>query len=217
MRIALVADLHGNLPATAAVHDDIKSRGADAIWCLGDVVGKGPDSPETMDWALANCAIVLKGNWDNFIGTNEWYAAQLGEQRLRTLQSLPLEHWFTLSGRRFRLIHGRDIVPDCVYHNSPIEEQLRFFDVPGKPDIVGFADIHRPFWVQLNEAGILFNTGSVGNALGGDVFAKYTIIEGEAGQANAPLAHTIVSVAYDQDEAVRRAHERKQPQYDAFI
>ena len=36
--VALVADLHGNWPATRAVADDIRARGIDTIWCLGDVV-----------------------------------------------------------------------------------------------------------------------------------------------------------------------------------
>ncbi len=42
--IALVADLHGNLPAVEAVDADIRARGIEKIWCLGDVVGKGPSS-----------------------------------------------------------------------------------------------------------------------------------------------------------------------------
>ena len=40
--IALVADLHGNWPAVQAVERDIRARGIQKIWCLGDLVGKGP-------------------------------------------------------------------------------------------------------------------------------------------------------------------------------
>ena len=59
--IALVADLHGNWPATQAVEQDIKRRGIQRIWCLGDVVGKGPSSAETFDWALSQLRIYFAG------------------------------------------------------------------------------------------------------------------------------------------------------------
>ncbi len=220
MKVALIADLHGNMPATLAVADDIRKRGADAIYCLGDVVGKGPDSLETMDWALEHCSLVLAGNWDLFIGDLPWYRDQLGEARLHKLKSLPLEHWFTFSGRRVRLLHGRNLVPDCVYPDSPMEEQLQFFDTQGRPqpDVVGFADVHQPFFIRLSNAGVLFNTGSVGNPLFGQTDASYVMLEGNLGDARGPLVHSIISVEYDRDEAIRRTLSRHGlPMADAFI
>ena len=81
--IALVADLHGNLPATEAVDADLRARGIGRIWCLGDVVGKGPSSAETFDWAVSRCEFILQGNWDEGIGKklfpkDEFYYRQLG-------------------------------------------------------------------------------------------------------------------------------------------
>ena len=49
--IALVADLHGNLPAVEALERDLTARRIRRVWCLGDMVGKGPSSAETLDWA----------------------------------------------------------------------------------------------------------------------------------------------------------------------
>ena len=82
-QIALVADLHGNLPATLAVDGDIRARGIETIWCLGDVVGKGPSSDQTFDWAKDNCEFILQGNWDEGIGKkmfplDGFYYRQLG-------------------------------------------------------------------------------------------------------------------------------------------
>ena len=62
-RIALIADLHGNLPAVEALEQDLKTRSVDEIWCLGDIVGKGPSSPDTFDWAMAHCSLILRGNF----------------------------------------------------------------------------------------------------------------------------------------------------------
>ncbi len=42
MRIAVLGDIHANMPALRAVLNDISTIGCDAIWCTGDLVGRGP-------------------------------------------------------------------------------------------------------------------------------------------------------------------------------
>ena len=44
-RIAIISDIHGNLPALEAVLADIAARGINRIYGLGDLAGKGPDVP----------------------------------------------------------------------------------------------------------------------------------------------------------------------------
>ena len=48
-RIAIVSDIHGNMTAWEAVLSDIRSRGMERIFCLGDLVGKGPDPVQVVD------------------------------------------------------------------------------------------------------------------------------------------------------------------------
>jgi predicted phosphodiesterase len=43
MRIALLSDVHGNLPAFQAVLADVDSHSVEEIWCLGDLVGYGAE------------------------------------------------------------------------------------------------------------------------------------------------------------------------------
>ena len=43
MRIALIADLHGNRPATLALDRDLDRMQPDRVLCLGDIVGKKKD------------------------------------------------------------------------------------------------------------------------------------------------------------------------------
>ncbi len=208
--IALVADLHGNLPATEAVDRDIRARGIKRIWCLGDVVGKGPSSPETFDWAYARCEFILQGNWDEGISRklfpkDEFYYRQLGEKRMKILSELPLEHICTLSGRKTRLFHGRPILPEPYYVHSEYEALAPCFD----PDyeVVGYADVHRQGMRILGFRGILFNTGSVGNGLG-VAMAQYAILrcEPDSGE-KAPLDVSLITVPYDRDRAVRDTEE----------
>lgn len=61
---AIISDIHGNLEALVAVLDDIKSQGADELYCLGDVVGYGPNPRECVD-LVRNFKLVLLGNHDN--------------------------------------------------------------------------------------------------------------------------------------------------------
>ena len=50
MRYAILGDIHGNIDAFKAVLDDLESRGGfDLIWCLGDIVGYGPDPHECVE------------------------------------------------------------------------------------------------------------------------------------------------------------------------
>ena len=60
---AIISDIHGNLEALQAVLADIKSQGIREIYCLGDVVGYGPNPRECIDLVM-DCKLVLLGNHD---------------------------------------------------------------------------------------------------------------------------------------------------------
>jgi hypothetical protein len=64
MRIALLSDVHGNLPAFEAVLADVDAAGADQIWCLGDLVGYGAQPDECVALAAETCDLCLIGNHD---------------------------------------------------------------------------------------------------------------------------------------------------------
>jgi predicted phosphodiesterase len=61
---ALISDIHGNLEALEAVLADIKALGLTEIYCLGDVVGYGPNPRECIDLVMRDCKQVLLGNHD---------------------------------------------------------------------------------------------------------------------------------------------------------
>ena len=65
MRYAIVADIHSNLAAFTAVLDDINRRGgAEEVWCLGDVVGYGPDPHQCLEILRQQKHICVAGNHD---------------------------------------------------------------------------------------------------------------------------------------------------------
>lgn len=62
--IAVISDIHGNLPALEAVLADIEATGISRIWCLGDTLGYGPFVNECILLVHQRCELVLAGNHD---------------------------------------------------------------------------------------------------------------------------------------------------------
>ncbi len=208
MKIVLLGDLHGNMPATEAMERELDKICPDDIWFLGDAVGKGPESDKTCDWVRTHCTHWIAGNWDRYLslergGDHAFFTRQLGPERFDWLDSLPLEDELTISGIRFRLVHGRNLDP--IYQNYDPEEKLRegfrFHD--GRPEAGGLicADSHRPFLRPLN-GGFAINTGSVGNNFG-VARASALLLEGE--DEPGTLRITFLSVPYDNRRAAEIA------------
>lgn len=60
---AIISDIHGNLEALQAVLADVKTQGITEVYCLGDIVGYGPNPRECID-AVMDSKLVLLGNHD---------------------------------------------------------------------------------------------------------------------------------------------------------
>lgn len=65
MHIALLSDIHGNLPALEAVMETAESRGVSRYYCLGDIVGYGPFPVECLELVRKVCTAVIRGNHDS--------------------------------------------------------------------------------------------------------------------------------------------------------
>jgi predicted phosphodiesterase len=69
-KVAVISDIHGNLTALEAVLENIRERGIDTIFCLGDLIGKGPNSrkaveriKETCEFFLETGMILCRNHW----------------------------------------------------------------------------------------------------------------------------------------------------------
>ena len=60
----MIADIHANLAALEACLDSIDEAGVDEVWCLGDVVGYGPDPDACAELVRERCSLCLAGNHD---------------------------------------------------------------------------------------------------------------------------------------------------------
>jgi predicted phosphodiesterase len=61
---ALISDIHSNLEGLEAVLADIRAQNVDEIYCLGDIIGYGPNPRECIDLVAANCKLTILGNHD---------------------------------------------------------------------------------------------------------------------------------------------------------
>ena len=65
MRYVIIADIHSNLEAFTTVLEDINRRGGvDEVWCLGDVVGYGPDPHQCIQLLCQYDHVCVAGNHD---------------------------------------------------------------------------------------------------------------------------------------------------------
>ncbi len=133
MRVAILADIHGNLPACEAVLEDIKRQSPDYVVAAGDLCLRGAQPAETLDLLADRCHAMLVGNTDAYLTGSylggayrerehwktdllEWTRGQLGEARLKRLTALQFSVRY--SPRR-----GQDLF---VCHANPrnLEESL---------------------------------------------------------------------------------------------
>ncbi|MBL8745303.1 MAG: metallophosphoesterase family protein [Phycisphaerae bacterium] len=85
-RIGFISDIHGNLEALGAVIGDAEFVGCDAMVCLGDVIGYGPDPGACLDLVAQNCDVMIRGNHDEAV-IEERLAARFKARAWRSLET----------------------------------------------------------------------------------------------------------------------------------
>jgi predicted phosphodiesterase len=146
-KLAIISDIHGNLEALNAVLRDIDDQGIGEIYCLGDVIGYGPNPRECID-ASRDFKLTLLGNHDNgalfdpegFSSGAEkaifWTRNQLedktidgAEQRWEFLAKLPR----TQRDGKLMFVHGSPrsplneyVFPEDIYNQRKIERIFGF-------------------------------------------------------------------------------------------
>jgi predicted phosphodiesterase len=118
MQVAVLSDIHGNLPALEAVLADIDETGAEERWCLGDIVGYGASPNRCAGLVAERCQASLVGNHD---------LAVLGELDTSTFSAAASaavewtrEHLQQESREYLQSLSPADVTrPAALYHASP--------------------------------------------------------------------------------------------------
>ena len=109
---AIISDIHGNLTALKAVLADIRRKGIDRIFCLGDVVGYGPNPCECIDLVRKRCEIAVCGNHDMAVLSQAFGFREAARDAIdwtrEQVQPGPITR-FTARGARWRFL---EYLPD---------------------------------------------------------------------------------------------------------
>src|SRR5512133_3295314 len=180
MRVAVLADIHGNLPALAAVLDDIHAAGVDAIVLNGDLA-TGPMPAETLDslaelgertiWVRGNADRELVAAYDGALNPDlseaarvptEYCASRLAPRHRDLLADLPLAIAIEVSGLgQVRFCHATARSDtEIVLVDSPVERYQAAFAETEEPLVV-LGHTHMPF-DRLADRRRFVNPGSVG-------------------------------------------------------
>jgi diadenosine tetraphosphatase ApaH/serine/threonine PP2A family protein phosphatase len=232
MRIALLSDVHGNLPAFEAVLDDVDSEGAEEIWCLGDLVGYGAQPDGCVQMARERCNLSLAGNHD-LVVTGEIpisdFSPSAAEAARWTQETILEETTAFLKGlapadpaREPALYHGspRDPVWEYVLSTWQADECMDLMDA--RVGAIGHS--HVALWFHREEDGKvsgapadadlehdlsagrwLVNPGAVGQPRDGDPRAAWLLLDTETWKA------TWRRVEYPIDEAAGAIEEAGLP------
>ncbi|HSM23916.1 MAG TPA: metallophosphoesterase family protein [Anaerolineaceae bacterium] len=205
MRILIISDIHSNLEAIQAVVNNTGE--VDAVWCLGDLVGYGPDPDECIDLikSLPNLSCI-RGNHDAAIlgemdvrlfnqearSTIDWQLSHLSTENIEFLKKLPDR----LSISDCYLVHGSPRYPIWEYILDPFVARVNFDFFNEDYCFVGHS--HQPLmchWNPINEKinwndqlngqvnnlkpRTIINPGSVGQPRDNDPRASYGIFDDE--------------------------------------
>ncbi len=209
MRVAVVSDIHSNLPALEAVLAALENDAPDELWCLGDLVGYGPRPNECCALISERADVCLAGNHDlAVIGTidlDEFHgdaalAARWNRDTLTAESRTMLERLEPLGNAHgVALYHGsaRDPVWEYVLSDEAAVATLALAGTPlvlvGHSHVAlrilasgdeldgGLASAGQKF--ELGGLRALLNPGSVGQPRDGDPRAAYLLLDLEAQRA----------------------------------
>lgn len=213
MRIALISDVHANMPALDAVLADIAARGVDRVVCLGDIVDLGPEPCETVQRIRDAGIACVRGNHDHLTEptplpllerVKDWTAAQLSDDDRTWLDGLPLELRLDLDGVDLLCVHATPR-NDCdqLLSCTPVDDVHAMLQ-RARFQVLAMGHTHVPMVRRLAHR-LLVNVGSVGMPFAaaqlGDSpptilpWAEYAIVEGCDGMAQVDLRRVAVDIS----------------------
>ena len=218
MLIALLSDIHGNLPALKAAVIDAKTRGSKQIVCAGDIVGYGPFPNEVCEYLKTNEIRSISGNYDIKVldeikyGKSAveslqkkkrelvmWTAKHLGTPAQRFLRGLPVSLKEELpGGRTLLVVHGSPISNEDDIYPSITPKGLETKLKNTRPNILVCGHTHIPF-VKKISGMLIINCGSTGQSVDGDPRPSYAIISVDEKSASG----RIIRFEYDINETIK--------------
>ncbi|WP_304249708.1 metallophosphoesterase family protein [Limosilactobacillus gastricus] len=239
-KIAVLADVHGNLTALQAMYEDSQKQGVDQYWFLGDLLMPGPGVMEV--WHLLQemqPSLCVRGNWDDlaihtsrgegdltkpsrifFARLGQYVAEQGGASAVNIMEKWPIHQTVTVGPLNFALSHnlpGKNLGQALFPTNDVTNFDQLLTD--SQVDIAIYAHVHHQLLRYGSDERIILNPGSVGEPfnhhekLQRDLRAYYLIMEiDDYGLASLNYRH----VYYDREVEYQRAVVAKLPYLELY-
>lgn len=225
MKVIVLGDIHGNLPALEVALREAQAVGYDMICHTGDLVGFAPFPEETVDLVRALKIPGVRGNVDELIAGEAdwpgeegeesarvfeerafaWTVQRIGRLTRRYLGNLPFERRMEIGGRRATLLHATPIDAYTRLTERTGDETLRDLGDIADADIIIFGHTHRPFH-RIVDGRHFINVGSVGYPQDGDPRTGFTMI-----RADGNIEVRYERFPYDTSRLLREAASRRFP------
>jgi diadenosine tetraphosphatase ApaH/serine/threonine PP2A family protein phosphatase len=218
MRLAILADIHGNLPAFEAVLYHISQQKVDQIIVAGDMVVGAPDSKACLELAMSLGCPILRGNHERYIahyGTPngsprwateqyaplQWAVAQFSEQECKWMAQLPPGLRIPEAPDLF-IVHASERDDhDTIEPHTPELKLKDMFPMAQESYIVRAHNHYGQ--VRIWEKGYIITSGSVGLPLDGNPTAQYLLLD--KNQTGWKIQHQ--SVPYNIEAAISRFYD----------
>ncbi|MDF2608066.1 MAG: YfcE family phosphodiesterase [Bacillales bacterium] len=220
-RFAVITDIHANNFALDAALTEIESSGIDHIYCLGDLIGIGPNNNEVLEriFSLKNISII-SGNHDQAIVAlakgeilkgheharkhHDWVMRTLDKKYVKSLEVLPLNIAKKYNSINVLATHYNieDEKLKKSYYNpysvivEPSLENMEKLFQKCNHDLIMFGH-HHPKHFFISEQKIYLNPGSLG--CNSEPFARFAIIEINRSDINVEY----LQVEYDRTELIK--------------
>ncbi|HXU10420.1 MAG TPA: YfcE family phosphodiesterase [Candidatus Binatia bacterium] len=232
MKLIVLGDIHGNLPALEVVLRECRAEGYDLILHTGDLVGFAPFPDETVQMLKAEKIEGVRGNLDESVSAGaQDFGGQCGDARRRRLEGLayawtierterrtreiladlPFEQRQEPSGRRTVVVHANPIdLSGCMWEDRD-QDYFREMGEAADADVLVFGHTHRPYH-RIVDGRHFVNAGSVGYPEGDDPRTGYVVIT-----VNGSVEVQFRKFPYDVERLIRSMRERRFPQDAAAL
>jgi len=225
--VAIITDIHGNLPALEAALARIEELGIERVFCGGDLVGYGPHPNEVCALIAEREIPTIYGNYDFAIARDEedcgcayitphdrelgqlsvdWTLAHTSRDAKDFMRSLPFDLRFQVGGIDVHLVHGSPRkVNEYLFEDKPASLYERLAAAESDPVLV-FGHTHKP-WVHEYGDVLFVNCGSVGKPKDGDPRGAFGVLRADANSVQA----SIERVDYDVESVAAKVREAGLP------
>jgi putative phosphoesterase len=221
--VAVITDIHGNLPALEAALARIAELEIERVYCGGDLVGYGPHPNEVCTLIAERDIPTIYGNYDHAIARDhedcgcayitahdrelgqqsvEWTLEHTDQHSKDFMRELPFDLHFEVGATGVHLVHGSPRkVNEYLFEDKPASLYERLAKAETDQVLV-FGHTHKPWFHDFGDVRFV-NCGSVGKPKDGDPRGAFAVLSA----AGEDVDVTIERVSYDADAVAAEVRE----------